>query len=137
MNSHSVIHELSDRQFDELVDLYQGEWWSKGRTPSDVRKMLDSSCVVIAIEYADGRLAAFSRVLTDGVYWALIFDVIVHPDFRGEGLGQVLIDAILGHSAVCNVRSVALCCRPDMTEFYGKWGFAIEPPDVVWMRRRR
>ena len=137
MSSLRVIHELSERQIHELVDLYQNEWWSNGRTHADVRRMLDGTSVVIALVAEGDQVVAFSRVLTDGVYWALIFDVIVHPEYRGEGLGRLLLDAIMDHPKVCNVRSVALCCRPELTDFYEKWGFAIEPPDVVWMRRRK
>ena len=31
-----------------------------------------------------GHLVGFARVLTDTVYKALIFDVIIHPDHRGK-----------------------------------------------------
>ena len=38
-----------------------------------------------------GRLLAFARVLTDGVFKAFVFDVIVAAECRGRSLGSRLM----------------------------------------------
>jgi hypothetical protein len=38
----------------------------------------------------------------------MIFDVIVAPSHRGDGLGRVLIDYVASHPMLANVRHVEL-----------------------------
>jgi hypothetical protein len=45
--------------------------------------------VVTIIERPSSRLAGFARVLTDRTHLAVILDVIVAPDARGTGVGQL------------------------------------------------
>ncbi|WP_417714868.1 GNAT family N-acetyltransferase [Pseudoalteromonas obscura] len=44
-----------------------------------------------------GELVGFARVLSDFIYKAVIFDVIVAPDERGKGLGITLMELIKHH----------------------------------------
>jgi len=41
---------------------------------------------VVAFREDDGDLVAAARILTDYTYYAMVFDVIVHAERRGEGL---------------------------------------------------
>ncbi|BDC48321.1 hypothetical protein F183_A06370 [Bryobacterales bacterium F-183] len=84
-------------------------------------------------EEGSGKLIAFARVLTDRVYRAFIFDVIVAPAHRGEGLGAALVEHILSHPVLAKVESFQLTCKPDMMPFYGKYGF--RRPEQVFMAR--
>jgi ribosomal protein S18 acetylase RimI-like enzyme len=76
---------------------------------------------------------AFCRVLTDFVFRATIYDVIVAPPHRGQGLGRRLLDAITTHPRLQNVSVLWLCCEPDRVPFYEKWGFTIYNEGPVWM----
>jgi GNAT superfamily N-acetyltransferase len=119
-----------------LVELYASAWWAAGRTAGDVRRVLGGSDVVVAVaEKASGRLAGFARVLTDDAYLAVILDVIVAPDFRGAGVGALVMDAVLGHPRVAAVRSVELVCQPELAGFYRRWGFTDEVGGSRLMRR--
>jgi GNAT superfamily N-acetyltransferase len=87
--------------------------------------MLTNTVIVIgAEEQISGRLVAFVRVLTDGVFRALIFDVIVAPDFRNRGLGTKLMETIREHPQLRDVRHLELYCLPEMAPFYERWGFS-------------
>lgn len=130
----SPLATLSDDHVDQLVALYQGEWWCKGRERPDVETMLRHSDFVFAYGDADGRLAAFARVLTDRVFKALVFDVIVRPDCRGTGIGRRMLADIQGHPALARVRHLELYCRPELRAFYAAQGFA-DAEGVVLMRR--
>ncbi len=48
--------------------------------------MLQNSTFVFGI-VKDNKLVAFCRVLSDFVYKAIIFDVIVDKNYRGESIG--------------------------------------------------
>jgi GNAT superfamily N-acetyltransferase len=131
-----LITAWDDERVRELNGLYHGEWWSSGRTLEDVRRMVAASSVVVGLaDRGTGRLAAFARVVTDGVFKALIFDVIVAPAFRGRGVGAALMDAVLAHPELRGVRHVELYCLPEMVPFYRRWGFSDDLGGVVLMRR--
>jgi GNAT superfamily N-acetyltransferase len=118
--------------------LYASAWWAKSREISDVRRMLASTPITIGLIDDDTQqLTAFVRALTDDVYFALILDVTVHPDYRGTGLGRILMDTVLGHPRVSAVRSIELVCQPSLIGFYGRWGFTDDVGDSLLMRRSK
>jgi RimJ/RimL family protein N-acetyltransferase/GNAT superfamily N-acetyltransferase len=132
------INTLSESQIEDLYRLYQNEWWTKGRTTEDIRRMLDGSPLIVA--FADPqthRLKAFARVITDGVYKALVLDVIVDQSARKTGLGKALMDAITSHPALAKVQHFELYCKSDMIPFYERWGFKEPAPDLRFLRMSR
>jgi predicted N-acetyltransferase YhbS len=136
MNSLDSVETLTDRQIEQLHELYQGEWWSKGRTLEATREAVANSSLVFGfVEPESGRLVGFCRVLTDFAFRATVYDVIVAPDWRGQGLGQRIMKTVLAHSRLQRVGSITLACTKLMTRFYERFGFSTMPDDVVWMRR--
>ena len=134
--SYCLVERLSDARIVELCGLYQREFWSKGRTVDGVRRMLENTDVVVAFtDGPDGELVAFARVLTDEVYRAMIYDVIVDASHRGHGLGKLLMDAVVSHPQVRSVHHVELYCRAEMGDFYERWGFEVVTSDVHLMAR--
>lgn len=138
MSDHTIIYELSDTHIDQLVELYSGEWWSVGRQRNDIVRMLAASSPVVGFTENSGeKLIAFTRVLSDFVYKALIFDVIVAPEQRGKGLGARLMEEVLSHPKLADVQHFELYCRPEMAAFYQRWGFTAELGDLSFLRRSR
>lgn len=129
------VNRLNGSQLEQLCDLYQSEWWSRDRKLPDVRRAVERSDVVCAFCDPDGRLVAFSRVLTDFVYKAVIFDVIVAREYRENGLGRRLLDAILCHPALLFVEHIELYCRPELVPFYKQWGFTADVNQLRFMRK--
>jgi GNAT superfamily N-acetyltransferase len=127
---------LSCPQLEQLWRMYQAEWWSRGRRIQEVRRAVQHSDLVFAFcDSETGRLAAFARVLTDYVYKAIVFDVIVDREYRDLGLGRSLLDAITSHPALLFVEHLELYCRPDLIPFYEKWGFTADLNKLRFMRR--
>ncbi|GKS59610.1 hypothetical protein YTPLAS18_31370 [Nitrospira sp.] len=131
------LNSLTEMQTEQLWRLYQGEWWSKGRSLSDVTTMLHNSGLVFGYAEPDGTLVAFARVLTDHLYRALLLDVIVAPRYRKRGLGAKLMRDILAHPVLAKVESIVLFCRPELVDFYRRCGFATSDTGIVSMRLRR
>ncbi|BCL39738.1 GNAT family N-acetyltransferase [Nostoc sp. MS1] len=121
--NYTIVHQLTKNQILELVELYQHEFWSKGRTYPDVVKMINSSNIVIALIDKDEHLIGFTRVLTDFVYRATIYDVIIKSTHRDQGLGAKLLNAIIHHPQLITVEQLTLYCLPEMIPFYERWGF--------------
>lgn len=121
--NYQIVNQLTENQILELVELYQNEFWSKKRTYQDVIKMLTGSDIIIGLIDEHEQLIGFTRVLTDFVYRATIYDVIIKPSHRKKGLGVKLIDAIIHHPQLMEVEQIVLYCLPEMIPFYQRWGF--------------
>ena len=133
--SYKQITGLRDPQIKRLHALFQREWWTAGRSLDDTRRLLAGPSLVFALaEEHNDELVGFARVITDGVFKALVFDVIVDDAHRGQRLGARLMDWITAHPEVARVKHVELYCRPDMVPFYERWGLTTEVGDIVLMR---
>ena len=117
----------------KLVQLYACAPWASMRTLDGTRQMLASTDIAISAWDGD-RLVGFGRVLTDYVYRASIWDVIVHPDYQGQDIGTQIMDRILHHPDLKQVELFWLCTR-DKQAFYEKLGFSSkEQTGMVWAR---
>lgn len=125
---------LDDPQLRDLHEMYQNEWWSRGRTLEQTRELVRFSDFVFGA-CEEGRLVAFARVLSDRVFKAVIFDVIVRPQHRGKGLGAELVSRITDHPDLAGVRHFELYCLPELVPFYEKLGFSTDVGPVLHMRR--
>jgi ribosomal protein S18 acetylase RimI-like enzyme len=76
------------------------------------------------------RLVGFARVLTDGVYRATLWDVVVHPDYQGRGVGEELVNRVLTHPVLSTVEKFWLNTR-DKSAFYEKFGFVRSDQGMV------
>ena len=127
---------LSPSQIDQLVELFQGEWWTKGRTKRDVEQALRSGGPLFAyVDPENDELVAFARSMTDGVYKAMIFDIIVKAPWRGTGLGAMLMDTVLNDPLLINIQHRELYCLEEMVPFYEKWGFTSALTGLHFMRK--
>jgi GNAT superfamily N-acetyltransferase len=137
MEKYRMISQLNESQISELVDLYKNEFWSKDRDRPDVVKMLAATQIIIGLVDDRDRLVGFTRVLTDFVYRATIFDVIVKPTHRKMGLGVQLIDAVINHPELQSIESFSLYCLAEMIPFYERWGFTADLGEMKLMRLAR
>jgi predicted GNAT family N-acyltransferase len=134
MTSYRFVEQINDRLRRDLMELYRHEWWTNQRREEDVARMLQHTDLVVGVCTDPGQLVGFTRVLTDQVFKAVIFDVIVAREHRGTGLGKRIIDYVLDHPMVADVRHVELYCKPEMIPFYKKWGFSAPGPEVNFLR---
>ena|SRR5690348_10390022 len=127
---------LTREQVDQLTDLFQQEWWTKGRQKNDVEKLIAKAAIIFAfIDPINEELVGFARAMTDGVYKAMIFDIIVKETWRNTGLGRRLMDTIMEDPVLSQVKHRELYCLEEMVPFYEKWGFTAKLPGLFFMRR--
>jgi ribosomal protein S18 acetylase RimI-like enzyme len=130
-----IVHSLNGRQVDDLMEMYKHTYWASERKKEDVLRMLsDTDYLFGVVDEVSGRLLAFGRVLSDGIFRAVIFDVVVHPEQRGKGLARMILDSITSHEELKLVESLLLYCRPEVIELYEKWGFQDMQPDMHLMK---
>ncbi len=124
--------ELPDKeQFFALFDTtgWNGEYQA---TAEELAGMLANSQRVIAA-YDGERLVGFGRVVTDGVLHAMIYDMIVHPDHQGQGIGTHILHNLVEWCRAARIRDIQLFCARGKRAFYEKNGFAARPEDAPGM----
>ena len=120
--------QLCDRP--DQIDLHQlqrllevAAFWASDRRLQDLAIALQHSNPVISAWDGD-RLIGFARAISDGIYRATIWDVVIHPDYQGAGLGRKLVETVLSHPHVNRVERVYLMTT-DRQAFYKKIGFEV------------
>jgi ribosomal protein S18 acetylase RimI-like enzyme len=137
-DSLQVIYQLTEAHLGDLLRLYQTTWWGPQRQVNDIRRMLAHSDLVIGLENsATQALVGFCRLLTDGVYRAVLYDVMVADAYRGQGLGQRLVDEATAHPMMQSVEVISLFCKPDMVSFYERWDFVDQGDQIRLMHREQ
>jgi len=118
---------------EELQDLYRFTRWGRSRSLEQIDKMLDGSSMCFSVRY-NGKLVAFCRILTDFVFRGSMWDILVHPDHQGKGLGSQLMRYALNHPAIKPLPLI-VTYTSELIEFMGKHDF--EPRDGLLILQRR
>ncbi len=107
---------------EKLNALFQTIGWK--RDGSKWPKVLEKSTYVLCA-YDGDTLVGFGRILEDGVM-CMFYDVGVHPDYRGKGIGTSIIEKLIDKVKDKGYASIGLFAwkeNPDNISFYEKFGF--------------
>ena len=88
----------------------------------------------ITVGKCDGKTISMARAVGDGGYHLLIVDVIVHPDFQGQGIGKEMLSQLMdfvknGYVEKGETTMVSLLSAKGKEAFYEKMGFMKRPND--------
>ncbi len=115
-------HMLDLTQLQHLFHV--AAFWARDRHPDDLAVAIANSKPVVTVWEGD-RLIGFARATSDGVYRATIWDVVIHPDYQGAGLGRKLVETVLMHPHVNRVERVYLMTT-NQQQFYERIGFQVD-----------
>jgi N-acetylglutamate synthase-like GNAT family acetyltransferase len=124
-NRHIRFCDSSDQvDLPQLLELFKiGAFWAQERSLDGLAAAIANSDPVVTV-WDGSRLVGHARATSDTVYRATIWDVVIHPDFRGTGLGRKLVQTVLAHPKVCNVERVYLMTTHQQA-FYEHIGFEL------------
>lgn len=136
-DSSARIFFSTERAIDlyELEELCDAVGWSR-RPIRKVRKAIQNSFLVITMWEQRGsrkRLIGFSRATSDHAFNATIWDVVVHPDSQGKGLGKALMKQLIKKLRSEDISNVTLFADPDVVDFYKQLGFMPDPEGIKGM----
>ena len=77
--------------------------------------------------YRMNKLIGFGRVVSDGILHAMIYEMIVHPNEQGKGIGANILVMLLEKCFEDNIRDLQLFCAKGKRGFYEKYGFIARP----------
>lgn len=82
--SYKLNPDLSTIDWAYVISLfYKIEW--KHRQATEIEAAFRNSTTTIFVYHAE-QIIAFGRVVGDGRYYAMLADIVVDPDFQGQGL---------------------------------------------------
>ena len=107
-------------------------YWCAGIARETVGRSIEHAIPFML--YVGGRPAGFARVVSDRATVAYVGDVFVLPEFRGRKLSVWLMECVVAHPELQDLRRWILLTR-DAHGLYAKFGFsALHAPDR-WMER--
>lgn len=127
----------TDRDIDlyELEELCDAVGWSR-RPLRKVKKAIQHSFLVTSMWEVRGsrrRLIGFARATSDHAFNATIWDVVVHPDFQGKGLGKALMKFTIKKLRSEDISNITLFADPHVLDFYRGMGFVSDPEGIKGM----
>lgn len=130
----SIEYKTTAPSIEPYFALFETTGWNReySVTPEDLVKALSGSQYVVAA-WDEGKLVGTGRVVTDGVLHAMLYDVIVHPDFQGHGIGSTVLSMLVEWCCAAGIRDIQLFCARGRSSFYGKNGFNPRPLNAPGM----
>jgi ribosomal protein S18 acetylase RimI-like enzyme len=113
------IHsDFSKANLEEMKEVYRSVGWTK-HTNEIIKQVFEASNV-IALATVNNRIIGFGRAISDGVFNAAIYDVVVHRDFQKQGIAKKIMEFLLDQ--LSHVSCVHLISTTGNEEFYRKLG---------------
>jgi len=110
-------------------------YWGKGRSMEETMMTIEKS-ICFGMYNEKEEQMAYARMMTDGLIFTYIMDVIVFDPYKGKGLGKRLVEHILNRQDVKMVNTVALKTM-DAHSFYENIGFKRVGDSAMWMSIER
>ena len=79
------------------------------------------------------QLVGLARATSDRAFNATIWDVLVHPDWQGLGLGRQLVERTTASLVAAGVGNVTLFAAADAVDFYEALGYEADPDGIRGM----
>ena len=116
---------------DIICDFLTRAYWANTRPRARTERALKNSLVFGV--YDGEKQIGLGRVVSDYSIFAYLCDVFIHEDYRAHGLGKWLIQTIMEHPDLKDIRRWLLVTN-DAHGLYKQFGFAsIEDPEH-WMQ---
>ena len=88
--------------------------------------------MVVGAYGEESQQIGFLRVVSDKVRFAYLMDVVVHEDYRRQGIGQRMVNCALAHPDLKDVYQWLLITK-DAHGVYEKCGFRLLKNPEKWM----
>jgi ribosomal protein S18 acetylase RimI-like enzyme len=110
--------DLESADFGEIDQLFRAAGLGS-RDPERYRAACCRSYACV-LAWDGGRIVGLGRLLSDGYVASAVFDMAVHPDYQGRGIGRRIMELL--HEAVPRSTHI-LFAVPGREGFYRKMGY--------------
>jgi len=119
-----IISTDSSRLDVQMIHQFLSErsYWAKGRSMEAVQVTISNS-ICFGVYNDVGGQVGFARMVTDYAVFGWLMDVFILEEYRGKGLGKLLMKSMLEHPVVKNLRRIGLGTS-DAHGLYAQFGFS-------------
>lgn len=116
---YEIVDSCEGIDFSEVADLLK--FYGLSELDADMQKKAFENSYVTIFLKKDHRIIGVGRAISDGVCQAAISNIAIKDEYRGNGLGKVVVDEILKRVEGFNV---TLYTSPKHIGLYEHWGFS-------------
>lgn len=120
--------DLSEVDWQRILELFKAVAW-KYRKAGEIESAFRNSTATIFV-YHNELVIAFGRVVGDGRYYAMLADIVVDPDYQGQGLGKYLVQSL--NDQLVDYHFVNLTAAPGADRFYKSIGWKKQTTSYIW-----
>jgi N-acetylglutamate synthase-like GNAT family acetyltransferase len=133
-DNFTISTDFDRLDIDTICDFLKRAYWANTRPRERTERALQNSLVFGL--YEGNRQIGLGRVVSDYSVFAYLCDVFIHEDYRAHGLGKWLIQTIMAHPDLKDVRRWVLVTN-DAHGLYQQFGFASIADPEHWMQNFR
>ena len=121
-----------DMNLDVIFKFVKNSYWGELRTYEEQKIALENS-INFGL-FKEGNQIAYSRVITDKVFFAYLLDVFVIDEEQRKGYSKVLIENILNYPTLKNIDKWMLATK-DAHSLYEKFDFKLVKSPEKFMEK--
>ncbi|KAB1994479.1 hypothetical protein Goshw_011726 [Gossypium schwendimanii] len=131
---------ISDLNLDHLNSVFVAVGFPR-RDTEKIKLALEHTQSILWVEHKKSQKpVAFARATGDGVFNAIIWDVVVDPSFQGIGLGKAVMERLVEELLEKGICNISLYSEPRVLGFYRPLGFVADPDGIrgmVYSRKQK
>lgn len=130
----TIKQEIPDAE--EYFRLFETTGWNKGYNADkdELFSAIDTSWFSLCAYNNNNELIGFGRLISDGVLYAFVCDMIVLPEYQKQGIGSSILNKLIEHCNEQKVRVLWLFSASGRSGFYKKFGFEERPSSAPGMQ---
>jgi N-acetylglutamate synthase-like GNAT family acetyltransferase len=114
-----VNPNLNTINWKKVSELFQLVDWGI-RNPNEIENSFRKSSFTCFVK-DDNEIIGFGRTVDDGKYYALLVDIVIHPDYQSKGIGKTIVNDLRKRLEGYNF--ITLTAAPNKEGFYQKLGW--------------
>ena len=119
---------LNNIDWNEISNIFELVDWGH-RLPGDIKNAFQKSSVTCFIT-KNNAVLGFGRSVDDGKYYALLVDIVVHPNHQGKGIGKMIVNEI--KNRLIGYNFITLTAAPNKERFYQKLGWEKQKSSYIF-----
>ena len=133
----AITYEESIPDASSYFQLYDTTGWNLHykADQKDIERTLANTWYSVCA-YQGRQLVGYGRVISDSVFYGIICDMIVAPEFQRKGIGSEIIDRLKNKCIESGLRTVWLFSAEGKRDFYMKHGFTDRPQSAPGMQMK-
>ena len=115
-----ICKNKNELPIEKVESLLRQSDWAKDRKREDIYRSVENSTCYGVFD-SQREMVGFARIITDYTTTFYLMDVIIDEKYRGQGLGKMLMDAIMEDVG----QLYGILHTDNAQKFYEKYGFHV------------